>query len=152
MRARARVCVCVCVCTCVRVCVCECVCARARACVCVYTCACVDAGEGEGQREVCNALLNQVVYRNVSCIALRPSQTYNRRGIRRIRKVFIIIIIIICPSLATALQARQSGISWIPSRPSASPFVDSSVGSPHSDISHNSRVLVSYRVITVGAL
>ena len=34
-------------------------------------CACVDAGWGEGQSEICNVLLNQVVYCcNVSCIAL----------------------------------------------------------------------------------
>ena len=42
---------------------------------CVYVCmgvyVCVDAGEGEGQREICNALLNYVVYCcNVSCIVL----------------------------------------------------------------------------------
>ena len=47
-----------------RLCVCVC------GCVSVRVCTCVDAGEEE-QSEMCNALLNEVVYcYNVSCIAL----------------------------------------------------------------------------------
>ena len=69
------------------VCVCVCVCLGGRrggatgrergkrqvrenvfGCVCVHVCGCRG---GEGQSEICNALLNQVVYCcNVSCIAL----------------------------------------------------------------------------------
>ena len=52
--------------------------------LCVYTCVCgcvrtcVDAGEKEvGQSEICNALLNNVVYHcNVSCKALWASHMY----------------------------------------------------------------------------
>ena len=54
--------------------------------------ACVDAGEGEGQSEICNALLNYIVYCNVSCIALRALHMYSNRGNRHIRNAFIIIM------------------------------------------------------------
>ena len=49
---------------------CETVCMCLWVCECGCVCTCVDAGEEE-QSEICNALLNEVVYcYNVSCIAL----------------------------------------------------------------------------------
>jgi len=60
--------------------------------ICMRACSLYPA-KREGYREICNELLNQVVYCcNVSCIALWASHIYSHRGIRRIRNVFIIVI------------------------------------------------------------
>ena len=79
----------------------------------VWVCVCVgggDAGEGEGKSEICNALLNEVVYCcHVSCIVLSASHMHSHSGIRHIRNAFIIAInlVISSPVLCIALKSSR---------------------------------------------